>query len=114
MHEDHSHADHLKLMFPMAWTITTLAWSIIDGQDMLQTTRYDGRSNHEWAMQTLQYGAEFLLKCSFADGEFVIQVRLETTSATQMPVHTGAVVMSVGGAFCSSCFACLRACWISC
>ena len=61
-------------MFPMAWTIANMAWAMIDGETMLKTSTYDDQSNWEWAVQTLEYGAEFLLRCSFDDGEFVVQV----------------------------------------
>lgn len=69
------HADHLKLMFPMGWTIATMAWGILDGQALLTKQSYDGKSNLAWALETLEYGLEFLLDCSFDDGEFVYQVR---------------------------------------
>lgn len=75
------HADHLKLMFPMGWTISTMAWSIIDGKDMLQSQKFDGSTNLKWAIQTLEYGLSFLLDCAFDDGEFVAQVRPLQTSA---------------------------------
>ena len=62
-------------MFPMAWTVANMAWAMVDGKEMLQDTYYDDKTNWEWAVQTLEYGAEFLLDCSFGDGEFVVQVR---------------------------------------
>lgn len=67
-------ADHLKLMFPMGWTITTIAWSIIDGQELLSSQQYESKSNLQWAIETLEYGLEFLLDCSLDNGDFVFQV----------------------------------------
>ena len=69
------HADHLKLMFPMGWTLSTMAWGIIDGKEMLKKQQFDGASNLKWAVGTLEYGLEFLLDCYFENGEFVAQVR---------------------------------------
>ena len=71
------YAGHLKLMFPMAWAITNMAWAMIDGRTMLETATYHDETNWDWAAQTLEYGAEFLLKCSFDNGEFVVQVCLQ-------------------------------------
>lgn len=62
----------------MGWTISTMAWSIIDGQQWLTNQQYDGKSNLQWAIQTLEYGLEFLLDCSFENGEFVAQVCLKS------------------------------------
>ena len=75
-YEDHPrmHAGHLKLMFPMGWTIATLAWGILDGYQLLAKQTYDGQTNLAWGLETLEYGLEFLLDCSFDDGEFVAQV----------------------------------------
>jgi Glycosyl hydrolase family 9 len=69
------HADHLKLMFPMAWTLSTMAWTILDGRELLQQQQFDGRNNLQWGVKTLEYGLSFLLDCAFDDGEFVYQVR---------------------------------------
>ena len=80
------HADHLKLMFPMGWTVATMAWGIIDGQEYLASQRFDGKSNLQWALQTLEYGLEFLLDCSFDSGEFVAQVR-----SSNSPSHHASV-----------------------
>jgi hypothetical protein len=69
------HADHLKLMFPMAWTISTMAWTILDGHQLLQTQQFDGSSNLQWAIKSLEHGLSFLLECAYDNGEFVYQVR---------------------------------------
>jgi hypothetical protein len=69
------HADHLKLVFPMGWTVSTLAWGIIDGADLLRAQTFDGDNNLRWAISTLEYGLKFLLDCSYDGGEFVAQVR---------------------------------------
>ena len=69
------HADHLKLMFPMGWTVATMAWGVLEGKEYLSSQQFDGKSNLAWAIQTLEYGLEFLLDCSFGNGEFVAQVR---------------------------------------
>ena len=59
----------------MGWTLSTMAWGIIDGKEMLQKQSFDGSSNLKWAIGTLEYGLSFLLDCSYDDGEFVAQVR---------------------------------------
>ena len=69
------HADHLKLMFPMGWTVSTMAWGILDGYQLLSKQTYDGQTNLAWALETLEYGLQFLLDCSYENGEFVAQVR---------------------------------------
>lgn len=61
-------------MFPMGWTVATLAWSVIDGQQLLSGQQFDGKSNLQWGLETLEYGLGFLLDCSFDSGEFVAQV----------------------------------------
>ena len=68
-------ADHLKLVFPMAWSVTSMAWAMRDGRRLLTHTHFDGSSNWEWGMQTLEYGVNFLLNCDFGNGEFLAQVR---------------------------------------
>ena len=52
-----------------------MAWSILDGKEMLQKQQFDGSNNLKWAIGTLEYGLKFLLECAFDDGEFVAQVR---------------------------------------
>lgn len=75
-------------MFPMGWTVATMAWSIIDGQEYMASQQYDGKSNLQWAVQTLEYGLRFLLDCSFGNGEFVAQVRI--TRFVRFIPHQGA------------------------
>lgn len=77
-------------MFPMGWTLTTMAWSILDGQQLLAQQQYDGKTNLQWGLQTLEYGLEFLLDCSFDDGEFVFQVRSLVTTSCDLSPHTSA------------------------
>lgn len=66
--------DHLKLVFPMAWTIATMAWSVLDSHSLLGSQNFDGNNNKKWALDSLEYGLEFLLDCSYDNGEFVAQV----------------------------------------
>ena len=70
-------ADHLKLMFPFFWAVTQLAWAMLDGKDILQSGKFGGgpQSNWDWALQTLLFGVEFLLRCHSKDDALVIQVR---------------------------------------
>lgn len=44
-------ADHLKLSFPLGFTLANMAWAMIDGKQMLQRGSYQGRSNWHWAVQ---------------------------------------------------------------
>jgi hypothetical protein len=68
------HADHLKLIFPMCWAVAQIAWAMVDGEDVLRSGIYDGKTNQAWALQTLLHGVEFLLKCHVKADAFVIQV----------------------------------------
>ena len=70
-------ADHLKLVFPMFWTVTQLAWTMVDGEDVLRSAmRGGGKSNNwDWAMQTLLHGVDFILRCHVAPDALVVQVR---------------------------------------
>lgn len=69
-------ADHLKLVFPMCWSVTQVAWSMISGETLLKDGRFDGHSNWHWAVQTLTHGLDFLAKCHVKPDTFVVQVRL--------------------------------------
>ena len=75
-------ADHLKLTFPMSWAVTQIAWSVIDGRELLKHGTYDGRNNYVWALQTLLHGVDYLLRCHVADDALVVQVRFLPTYST--------------------------------
>ncbi|NJR43054.1 MAG: hypothetical protein HC767_10750 [Akkermansiaceae bacterium] len=70
----------MKLVFPMGWTISNIAWAMVDGKQVLQKGRFDNNDNWHWARKTLEHGLDFLLACSFDDGEFVAQVRAAAAS----------------------------------
>jgi hypothetical protein len=59
----------------MAWTISTMAWTILDGSQLLQQQQFDGSNNLNWGIKTLEHGLSFLLECAYDNGEFVYQVR---------------------------------------
>jgi hypothetical protein len=59
----------------MCWAVANIAWSMVDGGALLKHTEYDGRSNYEWALQTLLQGVHFLIKCHVREDAFVIQAR---------------------------------------
>lgn len=67
-------ADHLKLMFPMCWTVSHMAWAMAEGKRMLKSAEYDGVSNWDAACHSLEHALEFLLNCYISPGEFVAQV----------------------------------------
>jgi hypothetical protein len=69
-------ADHLKLMFPMSWTVSHIAWSMAEGKSMLKGARWDGRSNWDAAVHSLDHALDFLFRCYIKPGEFVAQVCL--------------------------------------
>lgn len=75
-------------MFPMGWTLSTMAWAILNGKDLLQSQNFDGTSNLKWAVSALEYGLKFLLDCSYDDGEFVAQVR-QYFGLKYLPVRRG-------------------------
>jgi hypothetical protein len=68
-------ADHLKLMFPMCWAVTEIAWAMIDGEQLLRRDIFEGKSNWDWAERTLRFGVEYLLACHIKDDAFVVQAR---------------------------------------
>lgn len=68
------HADHLKLMFPLCWTMVQIAWSMHSGAAVLKNGTFDSQTNWHWSMQTLLHGLEFLFKCHLKPGVFVAQV----------------------------------------
>jgi hypothetical protein len=91
------HADHLKLMFPMCWSVVQIAWAMIDGLEILKGGTFDGKSNYAWALQTLIHGVNFLLRCHYKDDAFVIQVRHLTLTA-----HCPAMDEVYGWRFCAN------------
>lgn len=62
-------------MFPFNWTVLNIAWGMVDGRGVLKGTHYDDWSNWDWAMNTLLYGADYILRCLLAVDAFVTQVR---------------------------------------
>ena len=62
-------------MFPMCWAIAQIAWSMVDGANVLSGGTFDGKSNHAWPLQALLHGVNFLFKCHVKSNAFVIQVR---------------------------------------
>ena len=86
-----AHADHLKLVFPLTWAVTQIAWSIIDGAAIFKHGSRDGKTNYDWAMQTLIHGVEFLRKCHHKDDAFVAQVLCPLSSSAQHILHVSAM-----------------------
>jgi hypothetical protein len=76
-------ADHLKLTFPLCWTVCQIAWAMIDGKEMLKSSFYDDESNWKWARQTLEHGLDYLIKCHVSPGCFVAQVGPQMGSPDQ-------------------------------
>jgi hypothetical protein len=62
-------------MFPMCWTVAQIAWAMIDGKQMLKAGKFDGKTNWEWAVQTLEHALDFMFRCHLKPGSFVAQVR---------------------------------------
>lgn len=90
-----AHADHLKLVFPLTWAVTQIAWSIIDGAAILKHGSRDGKTNYDWAMQTLIHGVEFLCKCHYKDDAFVIQVLCPQSTFAQHLLNASAIIADV-------------------
>ena len=67
-------ADHLKLIFPLCWALSQLAWAIVDGSPVLRNSAFQGSSNFNWAQKTLQFGLDFLMRCHLANETLVVQV----------------------------------------
>jgi hypothetical protein len=78
----------MKLVFPMSWSVAQLAWSMVDGEDMLKRGTFDGKSNWHWAMRTLEHGLSFLFRCHLTFGSFVAQVRKLVNLMTLMTLVT--------------------------
>ena len=67
-------ADHLKLMFPLFWSVMNIAWGMADGAYWLRNANFQKESNYTWAMQTLLHGLDFMQRCHYARDKLVIQV----------------------------------------
>nr|AMH40379.1 glycoside hydrolase family 9 [Ramulus artemis] len=61
--------DLVKFGFPMAYTITTLAWGIIDFEDVYRST-----GNLEHAQKAIKWGTDYFLKAHVSENELYGQV----------------------------------------
>lgn len=66
--------DHLKLVFPLAWSATQVAWAMHSAPHVLEMGMFEGHSNWQWALQTLRHGLDFLLRCTAEPDTVVVQV----------------------------------------
>ncbi|KAK9809025.1 hypothetical protein WJX72_008102 [[Myrmecia] bisecta] len=61
--------DHLKLMFPMGYTFTTLAYGLLEFEQ-----GYQAAGVYDTALATLKWATDFLVKCHVSPFQFVAQV----------------------------------------
>ena len=59
--------DHVKFGFPMAWSATTLIWSMIDFADGYGRDRDDAMNSVRWAL-------DYFIKAHVSEDEFYGQV----------------------------------------
>lgn len=77
-------ADHLKLVFPLCWSMVQIAWSMHSGEAVLKKGTFDKQTNWQWSLQTLLHGLDFLFKCHLKPDSFVAQVRTLPVSSCCM------------------------------
>eukprot|EP00892_Ulva_mutabilis_P003515 jgi/Ulvmu1/1535/UM011_0265.1 len=70
----HDAGDHLKLIFPLAWAVTQVAWAMHTGVETMKAGSFDNHTNWHWGTQTLLHGLEYLMKCHVDTATFVVQV----------------------------------------
>lgn len=64
--------DNVKFGFPMAFTITTLAWNVVEFSANFQST---GQLQN--ALNNIRWGTDYLLRCyKFSTNELWVQVSL--------------------------------------
>lgn len=67
--------DNVKFGLPMAFTLTMLAWSVVEFSEKLQQT---GQLGH--TLNALRWGTDYLLKASQDPNQLWVQVRLDPTA----------------------------------
>ncbi|KAK9806714.1 hypothetical protein WJX72_000352 [[Myrmecia] bisecta] len=65
--------DGLKLTFPLAYTLATLAYGILEFEQ-----GYKAAGQFDIALSNLRWGTDYLIKCHIAPLEYVVQVGLST------------------------------------
>lgn len=61
--------DNVKFNFPMAWTITTTAWSMIEFSDA-----YNDAGVMDRAKDMIKWGTDYFIKCHTSENELYVQV----------------------------------------
>eukprot|EP01135_Chromosphaera_perkinsii_P010393 Nk52_evm65s2118 gene=Nk52_evmTU65s2118 len=61
--------DYIKFGFPMAWSVTMMAWGVIENTDT-----FDDAGELEYAMEAIQWGTDYFIKCHPEDETFYAQV----------------------------------------
>eukprot|EP01135_Chromosphaera_perkinsii_P002771 Nk52_evm139s226 gene=Nk52_evmTU139s226 len=61
--------DHVKFGLPMAWTVTVLAWGVIENKN-----RYETAKEYDEAIAAIKWGTDYFIKCHVAPYEFYGQV----------------------------------------
>ena len=69
--------DALKMTFPMAWTTSLLAWSLIS-----DSSAYNSANATARALNQLEWGAEYLLKTLYKDADNNTQIVYQVCMAT--------------------------------
>ena len=61
--------DHVKFNFPMAWSVTTLAWGLIEFK-----SGYETAGEYEQSVRQIEWVTDYLIKCHTGTNEFWGQV----------------------------------------
>ena len=61
--------DNVKFGFPMAWSITTVAWSVIEFREA-----YIQAGLYERVLEMIQWGTDYFMKAHPEDNVFYVQV----------------------------------------
>ena len=66
--------DHVKFNFPQSWTITTLAWGVLEYWDA-----YVAAGELDIVMDSIKWPLDFLIKCHVGPTKLYAQVRYSGT-----------------------------------
>ena len=80
--------DYVKFGFPMASSVTVLAWGMIEFED-----GYEKAGQMDYARESLKWATDYILKCHTAADEFYGQVT--TIQAAAMMMATNATLTAM-------------------
>lgn len=64
-----SAGDHIKFNFPMAFSVTSLAWGLLEFKDA-----YEDAGQLEYMYDSIKWPLDYLMKCHVAPNVYYVQV----------------------------------------